>query len=77
MELFSVLRGLRVTGFDELPRVFEDGLDELGEHSLHEALAARKQVLQEGDVSPVGRQQQGHVGEVLGCGHRERCEGER
>lgn len=53
----------------------EDGLDELAEHALHEALATREQVLQEGDVSAVGRQQQRHVGEVPDCGQGERCEG--
>lgn len=49
-------------GFVDLPRVLEDGLHELAQQTVHVALAAREQALQEGDVAAVGRQQQRHVG---------------
>lgn len=78
MVIFSVPGGLKghllilnATGFVDFLRVFEDGLDELTKDALHEALAARKHVLQEGNVSTVGRQQQSHIGEVLDCVQRE------
>lgn len=58
------------TGFVDLLQVLEGGLGELANHALHEALAARKEVLQEAHVSTVGRQQQSHIGEVLDCGQR-------
>lgn len=55
--------------------MFEDGLDVLTKHALHEALATRKQFLQESNVSPMGRQQQSHIREVLDHGQWERCKG--
>lgn len=79
--VFSIARGLKgglllhnATGFVDFLRVFEDGLDELSEHALHEALATRKHLLQEGNVSAVGRQQQGNIRQLLDCVQRERCE---
>lgn len=80
--IFLVTRGLKgrllihnATGFADFHWVFEDGLDELTKHALHEALAARKHFLQEGNVSTVGRQQEGNIREVLDCVQRESCEG--
>lgn len=81
--IFLVARGqkghlliLNATGFVDVLWVFKDGLDKLTKHALHEALAARKHFLQEGNVSTVGRQQQSHVREVLDCFQRECCEGD-
>lgn len=80
--IFSVDRGLKghllilnATGFVDFLQVFKDGLGELTKHALHEALAARKHLLQEGNVSTVGRQQQSNIREVLDCVQWECCEG--
>lgn len=53
--------------------MLEDGFDELAQQTVHVALAARKQALQEGDVAAVGRQQQSNVRQRLDCGQREGC----
>lgn len=71
----SPLLRLDATGFVDLLQMSEDGLDVLTKHALHEALAAGKQLLQESDVSPMGRQQQSHIREVLDRGEWERWKG--
>lgn len=69
--------GLRFdpTGFVYATWVFEDCLDKLAKELLHVARPSREQALQEGDVSTVGRQQQGYVGQTLHDCHREGFEG--
>lgn len=62
------------TGFVDVTPVFKDCLDELAEQALHVALTARKQALQEGDVSSVSRQQQGDIRQALDYSQREGCE---
>lgn len=68
---------LNATGFLDGPWVFEGGLDKLAKKALHVALTARKQTLQEGDVSTMGRQQQSDIRQALDYGHREGCAGRR
>lgn len=57
--------------------MFEDCLDKLAKNTLHVALAAREQALQEGDVSSVGRQQQSNVWQTLDDGQWEGCVGKK
>lgn len=68
---------LNATGFLDILWVFKDGLDKLTKQALHVALAAGKQPLQEGDVSTMRRQQQGHIRQVLDYGQREGCAGRK
>lgn len=56
---------LEAAGPPDLLRMLEDGLGELAEDPLHVVLTAGKQTLQEGDVTAVGRQQQGDIRQVL------------
>lgn len=62
-------------GSVDLGRVLEHGLHELAQQTVHVALAAREQALQEGDVAAVGRQQQRHVGQSADGRQREGCSG--
>lgn len=62
-------------GLVDFPGVLEDGLHELAQQTVHVALAARKQALQEGDVAAVDRQQQRHVGQSPNGSQREGCSG--
>lgn len=66
---------LYATGFVDLRWVFEDGLDKLTKQTLHVALTTRKQALQEGNVSTMGRQQQSNIRQVLDYSQWKSCEG--
>lgn len=57
--------------------MFEDGLDELAKQALHVVLTARKQTLQEGNVTTVSGQQQGDIRQAPDNGQREGCEGRK
>lgn len=81
--LFTVVLVLRKliffysTGSFDIPWMFKDCLDELAKQALHITLPPRKQTLQEGNVSPMISQQQGHVWQSLDYGNRERCKGHK
>lgn len=62
-------------GSVDLSRVLEHGLHELAQQTVHVALAAWKQALQEGDVAAVRRQQQRHVGQSSDGRQRESWSG--
>lgn len=62
---------LNAAGLPDVLGVFEGGLDKLPKQALHVALPPGEQTLQEGDVSTVGRQQQGDVRQALDRGQRE------
>ena len=65
---------LPATCLPQLLRVLEARLHELASQPVHVALSPGQQALQEAQVAPVGRHQQGDVGQVLHRRHGEAYE---
>ena len=63
------------TGLHQLLCVLEARLHELAGQPVHVALAPGQQALQEAQVAPMGRHQEGDVGQVLHRRHGEAWEG--